>query len=145
MSRCQAPMFGGKLKQRKENRHHEKLHTPLNANCREPNVHGPGRGQTARYRANGGEPRRSTVNGMEFVRRFLQHVLPKGFQRVRHYGWRGAAAREKWERILALLDWKSHPAQPSTLNPQPVLCPACGKAMRLIGTLPRSPPGRRRV
>jgi hypothetical protein len=27
-----------------------------------------------------------TVNANEFIRRFLQHVLPKGFHRIRHYG-----------------------------------------------------------
>jgi hypothetical protein len=86
---------------------------------------------------------------MEFVRRLLQHVPPKHFQRVRHSGWRAAAARAKWERIVALLDWRAPLPQPSTpinreqaKNPQPVLCPGCGKAMRLIGTLARSPPGR---
>ena len=50
-------------------------------------------GVTFRYRANGGEVKRATVSGEEFVRRFLQHVLPKGFQRVRHYGWRGGQGK----------------------------------------------------
>ena len=27
-----------------------------------------------------------TLDGDEFIRRFLLHVLPKGFQRIRHYG-----------------------------------------------------------
>jgi hypothetical protein len=27
-----------------------------------------------------------TVDAMEFIRRFLQHVLPRGLQKVRHYG-----------------------------------------------------------
>lgn len=79
------------------------------------------------------------MSASEFVRRFLQHVLPKGFQRVRHYGWLGAAAERKRQRLHALLDWKV-PAlnpQPSTLNlPK---CPRCGKAMLLIGPLPRAP------
>jgi hypothetical protein len=98
---------------------------------------------TFRYRDNGGTQHRCTVSGEEFVRRFLQHVLPKGFQRVRHYGWRGAAARAKWERILALLDWRVPVAQPSTPNAQPPKCPCCGKTMLLIGTLPRAPTGAR--
>ena len=95
-------------------------------------------GITFRYRENGGEPKRCTVSGLEFVRRFLQHVLPRGFQRVRHYGWRGAAAKAKWERILALLDWKL----PDRVTPAPLpppKCPGCGKPMRLIGPLPRAP------
>ena len=100
------------------------------------------KGVTFRYRdneANGGAQRHCTVGGGEFVRRVLQHVLPKGFQRVRHYGWLGAAAKAKRERIGALLDWKAPAPQLSTLNPQPPQCPCCGKAMRLIGTLPRAP------
>ena len=100
-------------------------------------------GVTFRYRANGGEVQRCTVSGREFVRRVLQHVLPKGFQRVRHYGWRGAAATAKWQRILALLDWRAPAAQLSTFNSQPPQCPGCGKTMFLIGTLPRAPTGAR--
>jgi hypothetical protein len=93
---------------------------------------------TFRYRENGGTQKNCTVSGAEFGRRFLQHVLPKGFQRVRHYGWRGAAAKAKWERILALLDWKC----PTLIKPEPTpepRCPACGKPMFLLGTLPRAP------
>ena len=67
---------------------------------------------TFRYRANGGTHQRCTVSGQEFVRRFRQHKLPKGFQRVRHSGWRGAAAQAKWARILALLDWQRCAANP---------------------------------
>lgn len=96
-------------------------------------------GVTFRYRNNAGRQQHGTVSGTEFVRRCLQHVLPKGFQRVRHYGWRGAAARAKWERILALLDWRVLAPQLTTLNAQPPQCPGCGKTMFLIGTLPRAP------
>jgi len=98
---------------------------------------------TFRYRDNGGTQHRDTVTGEEFVRRFLQHVLPKGFQRVRHYGWRGAAAKAKWERILALLDWHPPAPQLSAGNSQPPKCPCCGKTMLLIGTMPRAPTGAR--
>jgi integrase len=93
---------------------------------------------TFRYRENTGTPSSCTVSGEEFVRRFLQHVQPKGFQRVRHYGWRGAAAKTKWERILALLDWKCPALGPSAPTPAP-RCPVCGKPMFLLGTLPRAP------
>lgn len=91
------------------------------------------------YRENGGAQQRCTVSGREFVRRVLQHVLPKGFQRVRHYGWLGGAARARWERILALLDWRA----PAAVKPAPVpppKCPGCGKPMVLIGSVARKPP-----
>src|SRR5262249_20136918 len=37
-------------------------------------------------RVGSNRPRRMTLDAMEFLRRFLQHVLPVGFQKVRHYG-----------------------------------------------------------
>jgi hypothetical protein len=102
-----------------------------------------GRNVTFSYRDGAGRERRSVVSGREFVRRLLQHVPPKGFQRVRHSGWRAAAARAKWERLVALLDWRAPLRPTAAKNPPPVLCRACGRAMRLIGTLARSPPGER--
>lgn len=36
-----------------------------------------------------------TLTGTEFIRRFLQHVLPHGFMRIRHYGWLSNASRAK--------------------------------------------------
>ena len=74
-----------------------------------------------------------------FLHRFLQHVLPRGFQRVRSFGWLSAAAKTKWERILALLDWKQPVLAPPTPLPPP-LCPCCHKPMKLVGLLPRPPP-----
>jgi hypothetical protein len=88
-----------------------------------------------------GQTRALRLPAHEFLRRFLQHVLPTGFQRVRHFGWLSPAARKRWQRIHALLDWKPAPLpQPSTLNPQLPLCPRCKKPMRLLGTFARSPP-----
>ncbi len=94
---------------------------------------------TFRYRENGGTPKRGTVSGSEFMRRVLQHVLPKGFQRVRHYGWLGAAARAKRQRIRALLDWRA----PELVRRMPLRrsqCPGCGQLMRLSGRVARKPP-----
>jgi hypothetical protein len=34
-----------------------------------------------------------TLDALEFIRRFLQHVLPAGFQKVRHYGFLRACER----------------------------------------------------
>jgi hypothetical protein len=80
-----------------------------------------------------------TLPAGEFIRRFLQHVLPRGFQRVRHYGWLSAAANTKWQRILALLAWKPEPLQPPPPRCQP-LCPDCGRLLRWAATLGRAPP-----
>ena len=94
---------------------------------------------TFRYRANGGTQKHCTVSGEEFVRRVLQHVLPKGLQRVRHYGWLGAAAKAKRARIAALLDWRAPALVPPVPLPPPP-CPGCGQVMQLIGSVARKPP-----
>ena len=84
-----------------------------------------------------------TLDAMEFLRRFLQHILPSGFQRVRSYGWLSSAALEKWQRVTALLDWTPKP--PLTPPPAPPpLCPKCHQPMCLVQLLephrPRGPP-----
>jgi hypothetical protein len=100
---------------------------------------GDARTVTFRYRENGGAVQRCTVSGEEFLRRFLQHVPPKGFPRVRHYGWLGAAAQAKRARIHALLDWRAPALVPPAPVPPPK-CPACGQPMHCVGQLPRAPP-----
>ena len=75
----------------------------------------------------------------EFVRRFLQHVLPRGFQRVRSFGWLAPAAKAKWQRIEALLDWKRPEPPSSEPLPWPE-CPHCHKPMAWVERLPRAPP-----
>jgi len=74
-----------------------------------------------------------------FLHRFLQHVLPRGLQRVRHFGFLSAAAKKQWQRVRALLDWTPLPLAPAPPSPLPV-CPRCQKPMPLIGQLPRAPP-----
>ena len=42
---------------------------------------------TFRYRySNSGKLKTMTLSALEFMRRYLQHVLPKGFQKVRYFG-----------------------------------------------------------
>ena len=98
------------------------------------------RGQiTFKYKDSADQQERTlTVSAHEFLRRFLQHVLPKGFQRIRTYGWLGPAAKSRWQRILALLDWQP-PASTPTPEPQP-LCSRCGSKLCWAGTLERAPP-----
>ncbi|MGH9651740.1 MAG: transposase, partial [Terriglobales bacterium] len=94
---------------------------------------------TFQYRASGERAWRTlTLAAPEFLRRFLQHVLPTGFARVRYYGWLAAAAKNRWQRILALLDWQA-PARIVTPQPPPV-CPCCGGHLSWLGTLARGPP-----
>jgi hypothetical protein len=74
-----------------------------------------------------------------FLHRFLQHVLPQGLQRVRHFGFLSAAAKAKWQRVCTLLAWQGPPT-PAPRSIPPPLCPRCKKPMALIGRLPRAPP-----
>ena len=93
-----------------------------------------------RYRdSETGQSKTLTLAAEEFLRRFLQHVLPAGFQRVRYYGWLAAAAKARWARILALLDWK-RPAPPEPTPLPPPECPRCHQPMALVERLPRAPP-----
>ena len=42
-----------------------------------------------------------TVDGVKFVRGFLQHTLPKGFLKVRYYGWMASNSRTTYLRLKA--------------------------------------------
>ncbi len=44
-----------------------------------------------------------TLEVAEFIRRFLLHVLPKGFHRIRHYGLSGTAKADNLARMRELL------------------------------------------
>jgi Putative transposase len=84
----------------------------------------------------------------EFIRRFLLHVLPKGFHRIRHYGLLASAARKTnvaRARQLLAVPPDAEPAEPvEPTDPRPP-CPCCGGRMIIIETFqrwsqPRAPP-----
>ena len=88
---------------------------------------------TFRYTDNRtGQSRTITVTAEEFLRRYLQHVLPKGFQRVRYYGLWSPASRQTL-RSLQLLLAATQPQSTlpalltKSLEPaRPACCPRCG-------------------
>ena len=92
---------------------------------------------TFRYRENGGTPKRGTVSGSEFMRRVLQHVLPKGFRRARNYGFLHPNSK-KLIVLLRLLVFKlcgKTPAKSATATPteRPKwLCRCCGGVMHIV-------------
>jgi hypothetical protein len=76
-----------------------------------------------------------SLPGVEFLRRFLLHVLPRGFPRIRHYGLLGNRGRALKLAACRLALGATMPV-PSTLVATPTLppaerCPACGTG-RLI-------------
>ena len=81
----------------------------------------------------------------EFIRRFLIHVLPKGFHRIRHYGLLASANRAaNIAHARKLLAVPSRPKEPETpkaaideprVLPRP--CPCCGGRMIVIETFAR--------
>jgi Putative transposase/Transposase zinc-binding domain len=93
-----------------------------------------------------------TLDAHEFIRRFLLHVLPNGFHRIRHYGLFANTGRsDNIAKARALLGPPAEPApmrdtapaQPTPATP----CPCCGGPMILIevferGAIPKawSPP-----
>ncbi|NDV53920.1 IS91 family transposase [Salipiger sp. PrR003] len=75
----------------------------------------------------------------EFIRRFLIHVLPDGFHRIRHYGFLASGVcKRNVEAIRRLLGAEAPVATEATdTNPAPPLtlrepCPECGGAMRIV-------------
>jgi hypothetical protein len=76
------------------------------------------------------EVRRVTVSGVEFLQRFLQHVLPRGCAKVRYYGLWSAAHRRDLTHARALLTAVALLATPPA--PQPARASS-------LGDLPRCP------
>lgn len=101
------------------------------------------------YRRDG--PERQSVMTLatdEFIRRFMSHVLPRGFHRIRHYGLLASSSRKaNLARARALLEVAAPPdeailEEPVDLRPP---CPCCGGHMIIIETFerwrqPRAPP-----
>ncbi len=90
----------------------------------------------------------------EFIRRFLLHVLPKGFHRIRHYGLLASAGRQaNIARARELLVASEPPARPDPTTKATATapadhrppCPCCGGHMIVVATFergggPRAPP-----
>src|SRR5262249_22963547 len=97
------------------------------------------------YRADGrARYKIMTLATNEFIRRFLVHVLPKGFHRIRHYGLLAksscaenpARARE----LLAVPTPQGGPNDAASPDDPPTKwqsCPCCGGRMRIIETFKR--------
>jgi Putative transposase/Transposase zinc-binding domain len=89
-----------------------------------------------------------TLAADEFIRRFLLHVLPRGFHRIRHYGLLASATRRaNLARIRDLLAASPPITPPEAAQPPDWLapCPCCGGRMTIVEIFgrfrqPRGPP-----
>lgn len=86
------------------------------------------------------------LSAEHFIQRFLQHVLPRGFQKVRRYGFAHPRRKTDWDWLAMLvtvtlnmvytLNVAPKP-QPQTPNAFP--CPSCGQPMQCHGFIPTQP------
>jgi hypothetical protein len=92
------------------------------------------------YRVEGpGRYKRMTLDTDEFIRRFLIHVLPKGFHRIRHYGLLASNVRAGNLAVMralialsSLLPQVNAAPKPDTVGEPTELCPKCGSRMLVI-------------
>lgn len=94
--------------------------------------------------------RTATLPGVEFVARYLRHVLPTGLRSIRHYGFHHPRSREKRLRLKLHTGVPVHlgasPFPATLLTPvPPPCCPYCGGPTRLFVSIPapykqRGPP-----
>lgn len=92
--------------------------------------------------ADEGKSKQMSLPGMEFIRRFEQHILPKHFCKIRSYGLYANHQRStRVNHILEVLKKPTHP--PATKVPwhlrfmerygtDPLLCPCCKKAQMVL-------------
>jgi hypothetical protein len=77
---------------------------------------------------------------MEFIRRFLQHVLPTGFMKIRYYGFMNPNCAVSLDRIRGLIEISYGFAVdlpvPEVEPPRPSNCPSCGGLLKLRSILP---------
>lgn len=95
---------------------------------------------TFRWRdyAHGNKHRKMMLAAEEFLRRFVQHILPRGFVRIRQYGFLANCNRTAHlNRIRQLLHAEPITREPCALNSvtEYWLCPRCNGAMRIGGQL----------
>jgi hypothetical protein len=93
--------------------------------------------------AHGSKKKKMALSSQEFLRRFLLHVLPRGFVRIRFFGFLANRCRATLLpqcRLLLLNNPKPHIIAVSTFSPaQPAMfrCPLCASPMIILETFPR--------
>ncbi|MCH8012703.1 MAG: IS91 family transposase [Candidatus Marinimicrobia bacterium] len=81
-----------------------------------------------------------TILAEEFIRRFLQHILPYRFRKVRYYGFLSSVNREQLEKIKEQFGGRYIPikvSKPEPLKNNTFCCPKCGSQLIWVEELPR--------
>ena len=81
--------------------------------------------------ARGNRPRAMTLDGAEFLRRFLLHAVPRGFMRIRHFGL--LANRVRAKNLATLRRRLATPMPTIAAVVEPACCPACGQGHLIAG------------
>ena len=102
------------------------------------------------YRINGpARYKTMTLDAHEFIRRFLIHVLPTGFHRIRRYGLLASGVKANnlglARKLLDVAPPASEPEDIAAEPPTPLKpCPCCGSPMRIIEVFKAGEPARHR-
>ncbi len=83
--------------------------------------------------ARGSHRRTMTLDGGEFLRRFLMHAVPRGFMRMRHYGLLANRVRRKNLTLCRWLLAAPTPAVGAAVEIEPPCCPLCGCGHLIAG------------
>ena len=104
---------------------------------------------TVRDHKNSNQTKTLTLEGVEFIRRFLAHILPKGFVKIRHYGLLANRNKKTKLKLCRKLTCSpTHKPKFEGLNTIEILCiligrdvtvcPVCGEGkLRVVYSLPR--------
>jgi hypothetical protein len=80
----------------------------------------------------------ATVPALEFIHRFLQHVLPKNFVKIRYYGFLSANRKNLLAVAKYLLGCTVDSASFPAPDKQDLICPLCGRKLRRVRSIPKS-------
>lgn len=75
------------------------------------------------------------LDAIEFIRRFLQHVLPDQFMKVRYYGFLAAVSGKKFKTLLDMLfmnEQNNQSFKTDQISGKMLLCPNCGNVLQWV-------------
>ena len=73
-----------------------------------------------------------TLSAAQFIARIIQHMLPKGFQKIRYYGFWNSSKKEKMKKIIYLLGPHPDSSKDEDSDKLNLLCPHCHKGQMLF-------------